>query len=661
MGGPISFPDVLGYSQRRSAKARLQLLGRKNAQERGKAACGIPGWIWAAKHGGSRRRTMGVIHPDISRSAALGWQLLQAGNLAAADEVVQPWLAQSGNDELVALIGAIRLQQGRFSEAAPMFERARVLYPREARFAFLHGTALVGMQQLQEAVFAFQAAIQQNPNFADPYLALGRAQRKQGQLQEAQNTYRKLLRAQPNNVDGYIALASVLAEAGQFAEAEAPLRRALGHTHDARVLAAIHNNLAIALSSQSKHAQALDSLERTQALAPDLSSLDQRRINALYQLGRFEECLQLYKKLLDRSPTDADLHRAYNGLLYRLGRKEEYLASYDRAPQTREILLGKASMLLLQKRGDEAAQIYNTLLAQDPLNSAAEAGWANSLMVMGRHGEAVTAFEAAGNRRGVNAAIFSAAAGAALLAGDPQKAEYFCQSGLRLSLFDQSCLALLGTAWRMQSDARDEILNGYDRLIRAFDLEPPEGFSTMESFNMELGSYLERLHPRANAYLEQSLHGGSQTEGNLFGAGHELVEKLRARIDQALAAYIADLPIEEQHPFLARRTENFRYTGAWSCLMRGQGFHVNHLHPEGWISSCYYVTVPEATKNSDTRNGWIKFGEPSLDLALQNPIRRAIQPLQGRLVLFPSYMWHGTIPLHADSARTTIAFDVSPK
>jgi hypothetical protein len=29
---------------------------------------------------------------DINRSAALGWQLLQAGNLAAADDVVRPFL-----------------------------------------------------------------------------------------------------------------------------------------------------------------------------------------------------------------------------------------------------------------------------------------------------------------------------------------------------------------------------------------------------------------------------------------------------------------------------------------------------------------------------------------------------------------------------------------
>ena len=55
-------------------------------------------------------------------SVALGWQLLQTGNLAAADDVAHQLLKRGLSDDLVPLVGAIRLQQGRFSEAAPMFD-----------------------------------------------------------------------------------------------------------------------------------------------------------------------------------------------------------------------------------------------------------------------------------------------------------------------------------------------------------------------------------------------------------------------------------------------------------------------------------------------------------------------------------------------------------
>jgi len=122
--------------------------------------------------------------------------------------------------------------------------------------------------------------------------------------------------------------------------------------------------------------------------------------------------------------------------------------------------------------------------------------------------------------------------------------------------------------------------------------------------------------------------------------------------------YIATLETDERHPFLSRKTNGFRFSGSWSSRLRDRGFHINHLHPGGWISSCYYVDLPDAVKDRDRKQGWIKFGEPSFDVRLS--IRRAIQPAVGRLVLFPSYMWHGTVPFNDNHPRTTIAFDVVP-
>jgi hypothetical protein len=29
-------------------------------------------------------------------------------------------------------------------------------------------------------------------------------------------------------------------------------------------------------------------------------------------------------------------------------------------------------------------------------------------------------------------------------------------------------------------------------------------------------------------------------------------------------------------------------------------------------------------------------------------------------VLFPSYMWHGTMPIYGDNPRMSIAFDIKP-
>jgi hypothetical protein len=154
------------------------------------------------------------------------------------------------------------------------------------------------------------------------------------------------------------------------------------------------------------------------------------------------------------------------------------------------------------------------------------------------------------------------------------------------------------------------------------------------------------------------LRGGTQTRGSLFAAGHPLVARLQRRFDQAVQRYIAELHGAETHPLLARRGKGFSYSGSWSSRLSDCGFHVNHIHPEGWISSCYYAGVPDVVRDGEGRQGWIKFGEPAFDHGLE--WRRALQPAPGRLVLFPSYMWHGTIAFRAPTARTTIAFDVVP-
>lgn len=72
--------------------------------------------------------------------------------------------------------------------------------------------------------------------------------------------------------------------------------------------------------------------------------------------------------------------------------------------------------------------------------------------------------------------------------------------------------------------------------------------------------------------------------------------------------------------------------------------------------------MPGSVLASDeaTREGWLQFGQPLEELGLGLPPRRVVRPQPGHLALFPSYMWHGTVPFHEGEPRMTIAFDVQP-
>jgi Putative 2OG-Fe(II) oxygenase len=58
--------------------------------------------------------------------------------------------------------------------------------------------------------------------------------------------------------------------------------------------------------------------------------------------------------------------------------------------------------------------------------------------------------------------------------------------------------------------------------------------------------------------------------------------------------------------------------------------------------------------------GWIKFGEPGVPTLPALGPEHFEKPEPGLLVLFPSYMWHGTMPFPGEQTRLTLAFDLLP-
>ena len=370
--------------------------------------------------------------------------------------------------------------------------------------------------------------------------------------------------------------------------------------------------------------------------------------------------------LLAQDPFNVMLHNDYNDLLYRLDRREDYLKSFDRAPPNRRRLQSRqghpADAWQAACRGAPGCLCRHAASA-GPSDKHADVGLATALSRLGRNDDkAALLFESLVAQHQSDANLFGNAAAAAIARGDAARALALCERGHAIAPGNQVCLALMSTAYRLLGDDRDEALSGYDDLVRVFDLEAPRGFSAMADFNAELDSYLDRLHPHRREHVAQSLRGGSQTVEQVFGAGHALIDRLEARIRQAMERYIAEMKLRcAPIPFHgAASSGGFSWAGSWSSRLSDQGFHANHFHPEGWISSCYYVALPEAVRDETARQGWIKFGEPDFAAPLKDPVRRAIQPRPGRLILFPSYLWHGTIPFHDARTRTTIAFDAVP-
>ncbi len=527
--------------------------------------------------------------------------------------------------------------------------------------SILNARAALQKGRINDAITAYRAELAREPAVVETWQELAGALKRAGRAGEAEAIYRNILLRLPNYIPARLTLSAMLIEQSRFVEAETIVREGMGHPAHPQLTGVLHNNLGLALRGLRRFSEALEHLEKAQALNPDLPGLDLLRAETLQSMQRWEDALTLFERLIARQPDAPLLHRSYNELLYRLDRHEQALKSYDRAPKTRQLLLDKAYFLSNELRGEETLEVYREVCAGNAYDPAATAGIANTLLMMKRYDEAGAAFDVALAVNPSDPDLYCGAASVALSRDDPEKAVALCEQALRKSPYNQQALSTLSVGLRTLNDERDEVLNGYETFIQVFDLEPPQGFSSMEDFNIELCNYLEGIHPTARRYQNQTLRLGTQTRGDLFGAGHELVDCVQVRIREALDSYIAGLKDDANHPFLARRTRDFQYNGSWSSRLGDCGFHVNHMHPRGWISSCYYVGVPVVARDEVQRQGWIKFGESDFEQLLEkNPPRRTVQPIPGRLILFPSYMWHGTNPFHAPTARTTIAFDVVP-
>lgn len=210
----------------------------------------------------------------------------------------------------------------------------------------------------------------------------------------------------------------------------------------------------------------------------------------------------------------------------------------------------------------------------------------------------------------------------------------------------------LSLAWRLLDNPRHAWLEGDKELIGSYDLS-----RSVADWD-RLAEHLRSLHFATAAPLDQSVRGGTQTDGNLLLRDDELIGSLRQTIKETVSRHIAQLPSARTgHPTLIAQRQPQRIAGSWSVRLYGSGYHSDHVHSQGWISSALYVALPDTISTQRDTSGWLSLGE-CRELAPDLKPLQLIEPTVGKLVLFPSTMWHGTRPF-SSGERLTIAFDIA--
>ena len=110
------------------------------------------------------------------------------------------------------------------------------------------------------------------------------------------------------------------------------------------------------------------------------------------------------------------------------------------------------------------------------------------------------------------------------------------------------------------------------------------------------------------------------------------------------------------------KNQEVKVTSMWSVINKKNASNARHIHSNNYISAAYYVKAP---KNS----GNIVFYDPREANVIRKPkIEKenkfntdifCIEPKEGLLVLFPSYLYHSVDQNQSNEERIVISFNIN--
>jgi uncharacterized protein (TIGR02466 family) len=594
------------------------------------------------------------IPPD---AVALAYECFSNKRYPQAENICRELLTQFPNHATALhLLGLIRKESGDPLEGERLIRASIALEPQRAEFRANLGNLQRRQGQLEAAVASYRSALEVEAGHRPARLGLARTLKDLGLYSAVEGECRILLAANANDAESWCTLGGALRQQDRYVEAESAYRRALSIRPGYGVA---HHNLGGLLSDLDRVEEALSEIEHAQRVAGVTCEGAISRGHALLKLGRLSEAEVAYGQAVQLSASDPDAHLSLAKLRFMRGDPEfardltAAAAAFPRATQ-----LQFACSDLLRRAGDlpGAERCLHELLQRQGPSFEVHCALATLMREQGQLQAAEKqALRAVSQAPGNPTAVETLVAIQLSLGHADHAMSQIEQQRIRRPA-DQRWIAYWLTAARLRGDPLYRELCDYDALVQCFDIQPPAAdWQSIAALNAAASKSLLQRHQFARHPLDQSLRNGSQTSRSLLSNPDAAIQSLLRAFQEPLHRYAQQIR-RDGHSLLAHSGGDPVIRKCWSVLLGPGGFHVSHMHPEGWISSAYYVGVPDEVDDTAAMRGWLKFGEPPF-AAPGCGAEHAVQPRAGRLVLFPSFMWHGTNPILGTAPRLTIAFD----
>lgn len=477
-----------------------------------------------------------------------------------------------------------------------------------------------------------------------------------GQLPAAEKMAKTLIAKHPNAFILHHVLALALDGQQKFSESINSYKQAISLKPNE---ADLHFNLGIALSNTNQLIDAIAAYKKAIAINPRFFEAHGNLGTVMQRLGLLDDAISSYEAGLKINPQDARGHFNLGTALRDKGSLVDAIASYKKAialfPNYTDAYNNLGETLRDHGDMDAAVKNYQEALSRNPDHPNANYNMGEFLYLAKKYDDATAYFERSQLDDWQARSLYCL-----------YKAERYHDFKTKLDLLASTTrhtsplIATLATHYAVNFEQE----NIYNFCQNSLDFVYQNSIKELAAPDSVLRKQL--LHDIEHADIAERvqgmLHYGKQSAGNLFKRPEASFKQLAELVKQEFIRYknafaSSDCELIKSFP------DELDFTSSWYVKMQKGGHLSPHIHEVGWISGAVYLAMPAQSENE----GAFEYGTHGDNYPIQ-PAKSAEHfptantlPVVGDIVLFPSSLFHRTIPFNSNETRICIAFDLKPK
>ena len=475
------------------------------------------------------------------------------------------------------------------------------------------GVIFQGLGENQKAIGCYEKAIAIDPDYLDAHFNLGVIFQGLGENQKAKECYEKAIEIDPNYSNAHNNLGTMFFDLGEAQKAISCYEKAIkanpNHT-DA------HNNLGGAFKEVGEYQKSISHYEKVIDTNPDYIGAHYNLGVVFQEIGEYPKAIIQYEKAIKANPKHIKAHNNLGAIFNELGDNKKAIDCYEKViaidPNNKGSLYSLGVVLFSIKQYKKAIEKFKSVNFRD-----SKSFLLNCFYKLDDKSNFFKQLDDLIKQGQTNAIIGSLTSRSEIKYG-VKKVNPFCDDPLKYAV---------KTNLTEQCDFNNIFAKPIKNALKEGHFSPRQ---------------------------QDLLTNGHQTAGNLFNEKNDFLDKIKNIIHLEVDKYYDHF--KESKEGIIKNWPKSYTINAWLVIMKNGGKLAPHMHDYGWLSGSIYINVPPKSK-TDSGNLVVCIDDQISENDTQKNVMNVVT---GSLCLFPSSLYHYTIPFESEEERLVLAFDILP-